>query len=157
MTFFYDLVTNYYLMSAIASWMIAQILKAITGVFKIQDFSWRAFFFGTGGMPSSHTATVVGLCTACVIRDGVGSPLVAISGVLAMVVIIDATGVRLETGKQAHALNILLEEQYKGEDAELGFTKFKELIGHTPLQVFFGAVTGFVVTVLMSFIPVFNA
>ena len=55
------LFTNYCLMSAVAGWFIAQILKVFTGIFRLRDFSIRAMMFGTGGMPSSHSASVVGL------------------------------------------------------------------------------------------------
>ncbi len=157
MNFFYDLCTNYYLVTAVVSWIVAQMLKAVTGVFKLQDFSWKALFFGTGGMPSSHTAAACGLCTACVLKNGVGSPLVAISGVLAMIVMIDAAGVRLETGKQARVLNQLLDEKYGDSEDEESFTRFKELIGHSPLQVFFGAITGIVTSCLLYLIPIFSA
>lgn len=157
MNFFYELFTNYYIMSAVASWIVAQILKAFTGVFKLQEFSFKALFFGTGGMPSSHTAAACGLCTACILKNGVGSPLVAISGVLAMIVMIDATGVRLETGKQARVLNQIMEEKREEGDDEDSFTRFRELIGHTPLQVFFGSLTGIATTLLLYLIPVFSA
>ncbi len=152
--FLYGFCTNYCLVAAVASWIIAQILKAFTGVFQKRDFSWRAFFFGTGGMPSSHTATVCGLCVACLLKHGIGSTELAISGVLAMVTIIDAMGVRLETGKQAHYLNMLMEE--RNDTSEQAFTKFKELIGHSPLQVFFGALTGVATALLLYLIPVFQ-
>ncbi|MBQ8416450.1 MAG: divergent PAP2 family protein, partial [Clostridia bacterium] len=76
----YALVTNYYLVAAVSGWIVAQILKAFTGVFKLQEFSVKTLFFGTGGMPSSHTAAVCGLFTACLLREGFGSPLIAISG-----------------------------------------------------------------------------
>jgi len=142
-----DLFTNYYLMSAVCAWLLAQIIKVFTGFFKDQNFSLKTLFFGTGGMPSSHTAAVCALCTACAVSDGFGSPLFAISGVLSMVVMIDATGVRLETGKQSRALNLIVEELFSS-DPETFNIKFKELIGHTPLQVIVGAVIGIVVGVL---------
>ena len=157
MNFFYELCTNYHIVAAVASWIVAQILKACTGFFKLQDFSFKALFFGTGGMPSSHTAAACGLCTACVLKNGVGSPLVAISGVLAMIVMIDAAGVRLETGKQSRALNHLLNEKFGDSEDEDAFVRFKELIGHTPLQVFFGALTGIATSMLLYLIPIFSA
>ncbi len=152
--FIIDLFTNYYLMAPIASWMVAQVLKSFTGVFKQQKFTVRAFLFGTGGMPSSHTAAVCGLFTACLIKSGIGAVETAMCAVFAMVVIIDAVGVRQVTGKQSRALNIILEDLIA--DPEQPITRFKELIGHTPLQVFFGAVTGVAVTALLYLIPAFQ-
>lgn len=150
-----DLFTNYYLMSAVCAWLLAQIIKVFTGFFKEQNFSLKTLFFGTGGMPSSHTAAVCALCTACAVSEGFGSPLFAISGVLSMVVMIDATGVRLETGKQSRALNLIVEELFSS-DPESFNIKFKELIGHTPLQVFCGMLTGILTALLLTLIPAFG-
>ena len=156
MQWLYDFCTNYYLMSGLLGWLVAQILKIFTGVFKLQDFSLKTVFFGTGGMPSSHTAAACALCTACVLKDGVGSSSVAISGVLAAIVMIDAAGVRNETGKQSKALNMILGEMFSS-DSEHADLHFKELIGHSPLQVFFGAITGIATAILLYLIPVFSA
>ena len=150
-----DLITNYYLISAIAGWFLAQVLKIFTGFFKEQKFSVKALLFGTGGMPSSHTATVAALCTACALGEGLNSSMFAIAVVLAIIVMIDATGVRRETGKQSRALNIIVEELFKSNGKAFD-TRFKELIGHTPLQVVFGFVTGMAVALALSFVPVFG-
>lgn len=150
-----DLITNYYLISAMFAWFFAQILKIFTGFFKEQKFTLKALFFGTGGMPSSHTATVASLCTSCAIGEGFDSAIFAISVVLAIIVMIDATGVRRETGKQSRALNIIIEELFTSDNNTFD-TRFKELIGHTPLQVVFGFITGVVVAIALSFIPAFG-
>ena len=150
-----DLITNYYLISAMSAWLLAQILKIFTGFFKEQKFSLKAMFFGTGGMPSSHTATVAALSTSCAIGEGFDSAIFAISVVLAIIVMIDATGVRRETGKQSRALNIIIEEIFKSDEKNFD-TRFKELIGHTPLQVVCGFITGVIAAVALSFVPVFG-
>jgi acid phosphatase family membrane protein YuiD len=139
-------------MSAFSAWIIAQILKVFTGVFKEQRFHLKNLLFGTGGMPSSHTASVSALATSIVITEGFGSPLFAIAGLLLMVVMIDATGVRQETGRQSKALNIILEELFTDPPKEIN-RHFKELVGHTPLQVFFGFLTGILVAILLHFVP----
>lgn len=150
-----SLITNFYLISAIAAWLFAQFLKIFTGFFKDQKFSLKALFFGTGGMPSSHTATVAALSAACAIGEGFDSAIFAISVVLAIIVMIDATGVRRETGKQSRALNIIIEELFNSNGRSFD-THFKELIGHTPLQVIFGFLTGVVVAIALSFVPAFG-
>ena len=150
-----DLFTNYYLMAAASAWLLAQILKVFTGFFKVQRFTFKALFFGTGGMPSSHTATVAALSIACAVGEGLNSSAFAISAVLAIIVMIDAIGVRRETGKQSRALNIIIEEFFSSDDKNFD-TRFKELIGHTPLQVVFGYLTGAVVAIALSFVPAFN-
>lgn len=155
MQFLLDFVTNYYVVSAIAAWFIAQIIKVFTGVFKLQEFSLKNMFFGTGGMPSSHTAAACALCIACALKDGLGSSSVAISGVLAMIVMIDAAGVRNETGKQSKALNLIVSEMFS--DSEHADLHFKELIGHSPLQILCGAITGIITAGLLYLLPVFSA
>ena len=152
MNFFVQIFTNRILVVGIVSWFLAQIFKIFTGFFKEQDFSIKTMLFGTGGMPSSHTATVSALCTSSAITEGFGSPLFAIAAILTMVVMIDATGVRRETGKQSRALNQIIEELFS--DSASQFDKhFKELIGHTPLQVFFGCLTGIGAALLLTLIP----
>ncbi len=150
-----SLITNYYLISAMSGWLLAQFLKVFTGFFREQKFSLKALFFGTGGMPSSHTASVVALSTACAIGQGFSSATFAISAVLAIVVMIDATGVRRETGKQSRALNLIVEELFKSDEKDFDI-HFKELIGHTPLQVICGFLTGVLTAMGLSFIPAFN-
>ena len=106
-------------------------------------------------MPSSHTASVTALCTSVAIRFGFASPLFAISGILCIIVMNDATGVRRETGKQSKALNLILKDLFTDSPDKLD-ENFRELIGHTPLQVVCGAITGVVVAIVMGFIPVFG-
>ena len=147
------LFTNYCLMSAVAGWFIAQILKVFTGIFRLRDFSVRAMMFGTGGMPSSHSASVVGLATSVAVKHGFESPLFAIAALLCIIVMNDAVGVRRETGKQSKALNLILKDLFS-DSHEVADENFRELIGHTPLQVVCGALTGFVVAMLMRLLPV---
>ena len=89
--------TNYWVVSAIGAWFLAQFIKIFTGVFRQRKFSIHAMLFGTGGMPSSHTASVCALCTAFAVSDGFSSRGFAISALLCVVVITDAVGVRRET------------------------------------------------------------
>lgn len=140
---------NYMLMSAIVAWLIAQIFKIFTGVYRDRHINLTVLLFSTGGMPSSHSATVLGLTTAAALGEGVGTPIFAICAILSIIVIIDATGVRYETGKQAKMLNKIVKEMFT--DTEHAEVHFKEFIGHTPLQVFVGAILGIVVGVVMYF------
>ncbi len=151
---FAGLFTNYYLMSAVAGWFVAQILKVFTGIFRLRDFSFRSLMFGTGGMPSSHSASVTALCSSIAAKQGFNSPLFAVSALLCIIVMNDAVGVRRETGKQSRALNLILKEM--SQYPEKFDDNFRELIGHTPLQVVCGAITGFAVAMLMGFIPAFG-
>ncbi len=155
MDFFLTIIHNYYLASAVCGWMVAQLIKIFTGFFKIQEFSVKTMLFGTGGMPSSHTSAICGLCTACAFAEGFGSANFAMSAVLAMVVMIDATSVRRETGKQSHALNLITAELFDGDNTD-NDVHFKELIGHSPLQVICGAITGIVTASLLHLIPIYQ-
>lgn len=150
------LFTNYVLMSAVFGWITAQILKFFTGIFRVKEFSLTELFFGTGGMPSSHTAAVVALTTACAMKFGLGSYQVAISGVLAMIVMRDAMGMRRQVGEHAKALNKIFKELADAKnDPELTTKALGELVGHTPLQVFAGMIVGIAVGIGVYFIPVF--
>ncbi len=151
-----DLAANYILISGATAWLVAQLLKCVTGVFKLKKFSLVELLFGTGGMPSSHSAAVCALTTACGIIHGLDSAEFAISAVLAIIVMRDAMGMRREVGKHAKALNVIFEEFFKSERHSEDIKKTqKELVGHTPLQVFAGAGTGVIVALLMSLIPGF--
>ena len=142
--------SNYMLISAMLSWLAAQIIKIFTGLYQSKQMSITNILFGTGGMPSSHSASVLGLTTAAAIRYGLGSPYFAICAILSVVVMIDASGVRYETGKQAVLLNKITKEIFSGKP-ELMNSGLKELVGHTPLQVIMGALLGFGVATALSF------
>ena len=141
--------SNQVLMSAVMGWLVAQVLKALidlwsTGSFRIERL------YGNGGMPSSHSATVCGLAAGSAYARGFGSFEFAISFVLAMVVMIDAMGVRRETGKQSRLL-MMEEEFWNFDDPENFQIRLKEFIGHTPLQVFCGAVLGILVAMVAEY------
>ena len=150
MSYIKDFFSNYVLMSAVVAWFSAQVIKVIIDLFQKERPSLLKIFFSTGGMPSSHSSSVVAVCLACAIGEGLSSPYFAITLVLAGVVMIDASGVRYETGKQAQLLNKITRELFQGnaEEFNLGL---KELVGHTPFQVMMGAMLGIVVSIAMGF------
>ncbi len=142
---------NYMLVSAGLGWLGAQIIKVFTGMFKERAFKLTTLLFSTGGMPSSHAAVVCGLSAASVIQNGWGAGITAVCFVLSIVVMVDASGVRYETGKQAVIINDIVEEIFSGNPDKVN-TGLKELVGHTPFQVAVGAVFGVAVAVLMGFL-----
>lgn len=147
-----ELVTSYWLLSALAAWVTSQITKIIVGVYKTEKTSFLGIVFGNGGMPSTHTAAVVGYTTACAVTEGLGSPLFGLCAILCMIVMNDAVGVRRETAKQSVFLNWIRKNRLS--DAEnVPDDKLKELIGHTPAQVFVGAAIGVTAALLLSLIP----
>ena len=136
-----ELLSNQVLVSAVVGWTVAQVLKTMIDFALNRSINWERMV-GSGGMPSSHSATVCGLTTAAAIRYGVGSFEFAVCFVLSMVVMYDATGFRRETGKQAKLLNSILMENPLKLNAEVLQEKLKEYVGHTPLQVVAGAILG---------------
>lgn len=144
-----EMLSNQILMSAVAGWVVAQILKTIIDCTLNHDFSAERLV-GAGGMPSSHSSTVCALVVSSGMYCGVSSPEFAVGFVLAAVVMYDAIGVRQETGKQAKLLNMILEQDlFKLNNHEFQ-KKLKEFVGHTPLQVFAGAVLGIVIALLID-------
>lgn len=125
--------------TVLMAWLIAQTIKVAIGVVQEKRFNFK-WFVGSGGMPSSHAATVSALATAVGLTYGFASPLFAITFFLAFIIMFDAQGVRRQSGHQAEALNQIIEDIYlnKGIQQE----RLKELLGHTPIQVFTGAAIG---------------
>lgn len=148
---FFALLNNYLLISTSCAWFFSQVIKIFTGVFKARKFSLKAALFGSGGMPSSHSATNAALTLSSALKYGLGSPIFAVTLVLMIVVLTDAMGVRLETGKQARAINRLLEK-VSPEERE----HYTDMIGHTPLQVWCGVALGFAAAVVTYFIMVYG-
>ncbi|HJB07454.1 MAG TPA: divergent PAP2 family protein [Candidatus Enterocloster faecavium] len=140
---------NQLLVSAVLGWIVAQGLKTLIDFALNKSFN-KERLVGSGGMPSSHSATVCGLTTAAVIKYGAGSFEFAISFVLSMIVMYDAIGVRRETGKQAKLLNSILMENPLKLSAEVLQERLKEYVGHTPLQVVAGALLGVLLAVGIS-------
>ena len=128
-----DMLGNQILVSAVVGWTVAQVLKTLIDCALNKSFNAERLV-GSGGMPSSHSATVCALTTAAALEYGAGSFEFAVSFVLAMVVMYDAIGVRRETGKQAKLLNSILMENPLKLNAEVLQEKLKEYVGHTPFR-----------------------
>lgn len=144
-----EIAGNQVLISAVISWVTAQVLKTIIDFSLNKSFSPERLF-GSGGMPSSHSSTVCALVVSSALCFGAGSFEFAVSFVLASVVMYDAMGVRQETGKQAKLLNIIMEQNLLKLDNHDFQERLKEFVGHTPLQVFAGAVLGISLTLLIN-------
>lgn len=134
-----DLLTNPFSLTAVTAWFLAQLMKVIINLVVQKKLIWERLI-GDGGMPSGHSATVASLATVTALLRGTGSFEFAVALILAIVVCHDAMGVRQETGKQAMVLNELIEI-LESKDL-LPEVKLKELVGHTPLQVLMGILTG---------------
>ena len=137
-----ELVSNKILICAAIAWATAQILKTIIHAIVNKSLDPRRLF-GDGGMPSAHSATVTSVAVSCGFVCGFDSPIFAVALIFAFIVMHDAMGVRLETGKQAKVLNDLMELFYTEGTPE---QKLKEFVGHTPMQVISGFVLGVIIT-----------
>ena len=145
-----DLINNKPLLIAAISWLVAGILKTLIEL-RVNKKLTLSRIVGAGGMPSSHTATVVSLAIAIGYYNGLNSGEFAIAMIFAIIVTHDAVGVRLETGKQAKVLNTMMfeSEAFKDMDFE---KQLKEYVGHTPLQALVGAIVGILISLFMIFV-----
>lgn len=159
------------LLAGIVGWAIAQIIKMAVHAIKYRKFNLERIW-GSGGMPSSHSATVCALSVVVARTCGFGSSEFALAMTLSLIVMYDATGVRRAAGLHARELNRLREIVYDREDEQEAleaikavkeeakdssipkvteidnFKKLKEYLGHTPLEVICGALLGIIVGLL---------
>lgn len=149
MRFWDEFLGNQVLVSAVTGWVVAQILKTIIDLSLNKSFNPERLV-GSGGMPSSHSATVCALTTAACTRYGAGSFEFAVCFILSMIVMYDAMGVRRETGRQAKLLNSILLENPLKLDGEVFQERLKEYVGHTPLQVAAGAILGIFLALFLA-------
>lgn len=103
-----------------------------------------SMLFASGGMPSSHSSTVTALATSTGLISGFDSVIFAVTVCLSMIVMYDAAGVRQAAGRQAKILNQIIQSFFS-QDSQLRKEKLKELLGHTPKQVYAGAALGIAV------------
>ena len=141
-----EIFTNKILQTAILSWFAAQVIKVILTLLKDRTLDFTRLF-GSGGMPSSHAAFTVSLATAVGFTSSFASVDFALAAAFAIVVMYDATGVRRSAGEQASILNKIVEKLGKEHISETG-KKLKELLGHTPIQVFAGAILGLFIAII---------
>ena len=140
---------NRILWVAAAAWASAQILKMIINAVMTRKLDFKRLM-GDGGMPSAHSATDTSVAVAAGIICGFDSPVFAIAAILAFIVMHDAMGVRLETGKQAKVINDLVEALPDEEEQNVAPQEsLKELVGHTPAQVFAGACLGLIIALVI--------
>ena len=146
MNFFTDLLNNKVLLCCVISWFIAQLLKIFL-TYRTSKKIDLTRLVGSGGMPSSHTSFVMALATSVGKISGWNSPIFAVSLCFAFVVMYDAAGVRRAAGNQAKILNLIIEDIFLHKP--LQNEKLKELLGHTPKEVFAGALLGIIVANLI--------
>ena len=141
--------SNTALIAALIAWSIAQMIKLPLHFLLKKEWDW-SLLMSAGGMPSSHSALVVAVTHAIGLTQGFGSPLFALAGVVAMIVLYDATGVRRQAGEHARVINAIVSDLVAGHP--LKEEQLKELLGHTPGEVLAGATLGLVVAQITAMV-----
>lgn len=154
----YEILSNQVLICGVCGWAVAQVMKMLIYMLVHKELRLERLV-GDGGMPSGHSATVSAMATAAGVLYGFSSFEFAISCMLAIIVMHDAMGVRMETGKQGKVLNEMIDffrtegfvEAFKKNDKMYEFweASLKEFVGHTPLQVGAGCVLGILISCLL--------
>jgi uncharacterized protein len=138
---------NRILVASFIAWAIAQLTKTIYELIRYRELRLNRLV-SSGGMPSSHSALVMGLATATGRIAGFESAAFAISLVLAVIVMYDAAGVRRAVSIQVRILNQMIDEAFQGKP--FAEKRLRELIGHTPTQVIVGGLLGIGVALLVT-------
>ena len=155
-----DIFFNFPLMAALSAILFAQFIKVPIHYIVYRKTDW-SLLTSTGGMPSSHSAAVVALVVAIGIERGVDSPVFAVATMFAIITMFDATGVRWQAGKQAVVLNQLVTDfnllvdqvkNWQKQEETQKQSQLKELLGHKPIEVFFGALTGALIAFILYYL-----
>ncbi len=132
--------------ATLLGWVTAQTIKIVINSVKERKFNFR-WLFSTGGMPSAHSSGVMALATAVGLQQGFDSAIFIVTFVIAVVIAFDAQGVRRSTGQQAEILNKIMDDIYWRR--KIQEDRLKELIGHTPFEVFVGSLIGIIIAALV--------
>jgi acid phosphatase family membrane protein YuiD len=143
--FFSSLLNNPSLMTAIIAWFLAQILKPPVEYLRKGKWNW-GYLLSAGGMPSSHSALMVGATFGIGLHEGFNNPVFTIAVAITMIVVYDAMGVRREAGRHAEMINILINELLSGHP--ISDKELREVLGHTPLEVIGGIILGIIVSIV---------
>ncbi|WP_050616237.1 divergent PAP2 family protein [Bacillus testis] len=150
---------NFPLVSAFVAIFFAQFVKVPITFLATRRIDW-SLLTSTGGMPSSHSAAVTALATAIAYESGLQSPLFAIAVIFAVITMFDAKGVRRQAGEQAAVLNQLVHDftlfvneakKWPHQENQQKQKQLKELLGHKPIEVFFGAITGILISIFLHY------
>jgi len=132
-----------YIICPVTALIICQLIKFTIESIKYKRLDFDRLFNGSGGMPSTHTTFSSSLTMLIGYKLGFDSPIFAVSLIFTLITSYDALGVRYESGKQAEAINYLLQ-------GRKGIEKLKEKLGHKPLEVFVGLLLGTLVGFVFS-------
>ncbi len=137
--------SNKYLWIPVITWFLIQTFKFLFDLVKNKKVNFRRLW-GSGGMPSSHSAVMTALSTTIGYTEGIDSPIFALAVISSCIVMYDAAGVRRAAGKQARVLNQIIESEGKNINMQ---EKLIEILGHTPIEVIVGAIVGILLALLL--------
>lgn len=144
-----DLFNNPIGVSAMAGWILAQVVKLPIGYLKTKKWNW-ALLINAGGMPSSHSALMAAVTTAIGLSEGWDNPLFILALSITGIVIYDATGVRRQAGFHAERINQILRDGIKeGKFEENSRHELREIIGHSPAEAIVGTLLGIVIAIVV--------
>ena len=146
MEYLLQIVQNEVIQTSVLSWFVAQMIKVLIVLITDRKLDFTRIT-GSGGMPSSHSSFTVSLACACGFIEGFNSVAFGLATAFSLVVMYDASGVRRAAGHQAAVLNQIVEKIGK-EDISVTGKKLKELLGHSPVEVFAGAILGIIIAVI---------
>lgn len=128
--------------------LMAQILKLPLEYLRTKEWDW-SLLFGTGGMPSSHSAVVTAAAAGVGHYAGFDTPLFGLAFAIASVVIYDATNIRRQAGFHAQQINRIIKQLIEGKTKPVEeFDELREVLGHSPAEALGGIVLGIVVSVI---------
>lgn len=131
--------------------VLCQIIKFGIESIKLKKLKWGRLFNGSGGMPSSHTSFSTSITMLMGLNFGFDSPFFALPLVFTLIVAYDAMGLRMQSGKQAEAINLIVDELFSN-DIKVNFGKLKEELGHKPLEVVGGIMLGIISALFFNII-----
>ncbi|XP_078152460.1 acid phosphatase/vanadium-dependent haloperoxidase-related protein [Carex rostrata] len=140
--FICTLAANPTFVSGLVAWFLAQTMKVFLNFFVERKWDW-GILFSSGGMPSSHSSLCTALTASVALCHGISDSMFPVCLGFSLIVMYDAIGVRRHAGMQAEVLNKIIEDLFQGHP--ISERKLKEFLGHTPSQVFAGAVLGILV------------
>ncbi len=142
-----DLITNRALIAGLAAMCLAQLMKPFCYFWVEHQWDWLQIF-SSGGMPSSHSALITATTTVIGFQSGFNSTVFALGLVVMIIVTYDAANVRWQSGLHAQKINQLIRDVFRGEP--ISEETLKEVIGHTPRQVYAGIVLGIIVGIVLE-------
>ena len=145
---FIGIFSNPVFIACIISSLLAQILKMPLTYLMTRKWDW-SLMFGTGGMPSSHSAVVTAAAAGVGHYVGFDTPLFGLAFAVASVVIYDATNIRRQAGFHAQQINRIIQEVFQGKTKPVDeFDELREVLGHSPGEALGGVILGILVSLL---------